>query len=239
MNRGKRYVRNSVLVLIGLTVLLPVASKLYASVVKPDTPSWLRVLISLGQSVEVSRQHAPQSQAVRIEDAGELRFTRINVIGEFAVEVIAAPLHKVALVGADGRAMSVSAKVQKEGLLALEGGADTEGAVLRIEAPALTSIDAQRLPLLTIRGFQAPELLISSRKVERIVLESSDIERWNLDAQTPVLVEADRATVAAGLNILAKGNFSLKSEQNITFRGSGGQFHFQGAEGEINIRFRK
>jgi hypothetical protein len=239
MNRGKRYIRNTVLVLIGMTVLLTAASKLHASVVTPDTPSWLRILISLGQSVEVSRQHAPQSQPVRIEDAGALRFTRIRVDGEFAVEVIAAPLHKVSLVGPDGQAGSVKAKGQQGGLLALEGSAGGEGAVLRIEAPALTSIDAQGLPQLTIRGFQAPALLVSTKKVARIVLENNDIEQWNLESLTPVEVEADKATIAAGLNILASGFFSLNGGQKIKFNGSSGQFHFSGAEGEITIRFRK
>jgi hypothetical protein len=238
MNRGKRYLRNTALALVGATVLFTAAGRLYASVVTPDTPSWLRALISLGQPVKVSRDHAPQSQPVRIEEAGELRFTRIRVDGGFSVEVIAAPLHKVSLVGPDGQAASVNARGQKDGLLAIEGGAAGEGAVLRIESPALVSIDAQGPPKVTIRGFQAPDLLVSTKEVARLVLENNDIEQWNLESLTPVEVDADKSTIAAGLNIVARGSFSLTAGEKIRFNGSSGQFHFGGAEGEITIRFR-
>jgi hypothetical protein len=241
MNRGKRYIRNTVIALFGLTVLFVAASRLYASVVKPDSPPWLRTLVSLGQSVQVSRQSPPQLQAVRVQDAGGLHFSRISVEGDFAVEVVAAPVHKVSLAGYDGQSEGVEVQGQRDGLLLLKGMTGSEGAVLRIETPAIAGVEARYLRQLTLRGFKAAEVSISTRRVSTVLLEENDIGHWNLNSETPVVVKADRATVVAGMNIRGRGVMTLESAdgKTINFMGSGAHDISLGAAETPAVRFGK
>jgi hypothetical protein len=236
MNRGKRHIRNTLLALLATAVWFPVASRLQASVVKPDTSPWVRSLVSLGQTVVTRGDTAAQVQAVRMEDAGQLRFSQIGVEGDFAVEVVGAPLHKVSLGG--GHAGNVTVAGQADGLLLLKGTAGHD-AVLRIEAPALTSINARNLPKLTIRGMQAPRLSIATAGVTRVHLQDASIGLWIVRAETPVVLEADAATMAAGVNVQGYGAISVSGPdgQKVRFRGSG-QLSV-GGPGETGVRAGK
>ena len=223
MNQGKRSVRNFLLAMLAVSAVLPGLSRLHAAVVDPDTPPWLRSLASLGLRVNVTGKAAPQSLAVSMEEAGQLRFTQINVDGDFTVEVVAGPVHKVSLIGTTGQGDDLEVKGRKDGLLLIKGGAGSKGALLRIEAPSLKSIEARQLHLLTIRGWQAPEFTLLMRNLAGVRLEECAVEQWILWSDNPVVVQADEATFSAGYDIQASGQITIHGAggQNLTFRGVG------------------
>ena len=229
MNQGKRYILYTTCALGGLTLLLATASWVSASVDEANTPRWQRTLLSLGLQMQDNRKRETPTQPITLADAGQLRFTRIDVDGDFAVEAVTAPVHKVSLVS--GKPTSILAAQGEQGdLLKLTGGPDSAGAVLRIEAPALAHIEAANLRQLTVRGSQAPEFTIRTKKVAALRIEESAVGRWILKAETPVEVLADKATMSAGLNIDASGNIDFQSHDGkVKLRGNGGKIMIKSA----------
>jgi hypothetical protein len=223
MNQGRRYIRNSVIALLGVTVLLAAISRLYASTVHENTPQWLRRVISLGLKLE--SQTATQTKSLQFMDVRNLgAFTGIRVEGDFGVEVIAGPAHKVTLERADGgQGWNIDVEPQKDGVLLFRREPGSAGDVLRIEAPVLTSVQAHNLRLLTIRGWKEPEFTIRVKDLADVRLEDTAVERWIIHSESPVVVHADKATTSAGLRIHASGQISLRAADGgkIEFRGSG------------------
>jgi hypothetical protein len=212
VKQGRRYIRNSVFALLGVTVLLAAASRLYASTVDENTPQWLRWMVSLGLAVELNDKPVTPTNTMQDLDSLDFGpFTAVSVEGDFAVEVIRGPAYKATLVQADGGpASDISVEKQEDGTLRFQrdpGGADD---VLQIQAPALTSIQAHDLRQLTLRGWKAPEFTIHVKDVADIRLEDSAVERWILRSETPVMVHADKATLSAGLTIHATGQISFR-----------------------------
>jgi hypothetical protein len=222
VKQGKRYIRNSVLALLGVTVLLAAASRLYASTVDGNTPQWLRWMVSLGLAVEVESKPetvANTMQNVQVRDFGA--FTAVSVEGDFAVEVIRGPVCKATMVRAvGGPAWDLSVVKQEDGTLRFQRDAGRAEDVLQIQAPTLTSIHAHDLRQLTLRGWKVSEFTIHVKDVADIRLEDSAVERWILRSETPVMVHADKSTLSAGLTIHASGQ--------ISFRDAGG--------GKIDVR---
>jgi hypothetical protein len=223
MNQGRRYIRNSVIALLGVTVLLAAISRLYASTVHENTPQWLRTVISLGLQIE--SRAVTQTGTMQILDVRNLgAFTGITAEGDFAVEIIAGPVHKVTLVRGDGgHGWNIDVESRNDGVLRFRresGGAED---VLRIEGPALASIQAHKLRNLTIRGWKAPEFTIRVKDLADIRLEDSAVERWIIQSESPVVVHADKATTSAGLRIHASGQISVRAADagKIELRGSG------------------
>jgi hypothetical protein len=210
MNQGKRHIRYTVFVLAGLTVLMTGAARLYASAVDENTPHWLRSVMSLGLAVSVHHEPAPPVEISQAAGLATLRdFTQLGVEGDFAVEVVSAPQYRVSLVPANGQAWSIGAQWQKDGLLRLKGGAGSQGAVLRIEAPMLTSIEAQDLMQLTVRGWMAKKMTLRMKNLDGVHLQDSVVEQWILNAESPVSIQVDKATLSAGLDIRGNGKMSI------------------------------
>jgi hypothetical protein len=229
MNQGRRYIGNSVIALLAVTVLLAAISRLYASTVHENTPQWLRRVISLGLKIE--SQPVTQTKAPELLDVRNLGpFTGIRAEGDFAVEVIAGPAHKVTLERADGgQGWNIDVESQKDGVLRFSRAPGSAGDVLRIEAPVLTSIQAHGLRYLTIRGWKAPEFTLRVKDLAEVRLEDTAVERWIIHSESPVVVHADKATTSAGLKIHASGQISLRAADNgkIEFRGTGANVTIQ------------
>ncbi|MEO6079627.1 MAG: hypothetical protein ABIQ86_07610 [Steroidobacteraceae bacterium] len=210
MNQGKRYIRNTVLAMLGVPVLVAGATRIYASAVDVDSPQWVRSLMSLGLTVVASGDVESQANASQLVDLGDvLEFSRVEVEGMYTVEVVGAQQYKVSVTPAAGKAMNVGAEWNKGGLLRIKGGPDAAGAVLRIEAPTLTSIDARGVELLTVRALQAPVVSLRMRAVKAAqILESNGT--WMMDAAGPIEVRMGNGT-SSDINV------SIKSNSRVTY----------------------
>jgi hypothetical protein len=234
MNQGKRYIRNTVIAMAGVTVLVVVAQRIYASTVDAGTPQWLRSVLSLGFEVTVNPAPSPLAQISQAAVLAELRdFRQISVEGDFAVEVVSAPQYKVSLIPASSEAWTIGSAWQQGAMLRLKGGKGSEGAVLRIEAPVLTRIEAQGLRQLTVRGWKAQEMTIRTKNVANVRLEDSAVGRWILNAETPVVLHADQATAAAGLDFQTSGTISIYGADGKKM------VDMQGKGGRVSIRAKK
>ncbi len=121
---------------------------------------------------------------------------------------------------------------QQGGPLRFKGKASSAGDVLRIEAPMLTSIEADGLKQLTVRGMKVPELTIRMKNLARIRLEESAVARWYCIPKRRSLVQADKATTSAGLNIQTYGKVSVQAA-NV------GPVNVGGSPGQMSIRTGK
>jgi hypothetical protein len=236
MNQGKRYILYTVIALCGATVLAMAATRVYMATVDDSTPGWLRSVISLGLAVEKNEIPEPtvQTTATTAADLEKLRdFTRIAVNGDLTAEIVSAAEYKVSLTSASSQTWSVATEYQKNGLLALTGGPGTEGAVLRVEAPLLTSIDAQRLRQLTLRGWQAPTLAVRVKNVASAYLEEGAVGHWVLNAETPVVLQLDKATIAFGLDITSSGRISIDGADGREL------FNLSGTRSHVTLKSRQ
>jgi hypothetical protein len=232
MNQGKRHIRNTMIALCGITLLIVVAGRIHASVADASTPQWLRNVMSLGLAVVVIRAPSPQVAISQASGLAELRdFRRISVEGDFAVEVVSAPQYKVSLVPASDHPWRIGAERLQDGLLRLTAGSGTAGAVLRVEAPVLTGIEAQGLTQLTLRGWNAEEMTIRVKNVAGLGIEESAVERWILNAETPIDVRADKATFSAGLTVRGSGQIDIE--------GPAGKIKLRGTNAQFSIRTSK
>jgi len=187
MKKSRRYIRNSLLVLCAVTALVTVASGLYASRVNAETPPGLRNLMSLGLKVITYDEAAsPEEslQAVQLHEVQE--FSKVEVQGGFAVEIIGADSHKVSVTPAPGTAATPDAKWSKDGLLRIEGGPESAGASLRIEAPTLERIAVQGADRLTIQGLSAPTVSLRMKDVGSARILGCGVTQWNINSLTPV-----------------------------------------------------
>jgi hypothetical protein len=214
MNQGKRHIRNTVITVCGLTVLTVVAARLYASTVDADTPPWVRKLMTLGlaatERATITSAASPATKSARILTLSDLRdFTGINVEGSFAVEITGAPQYKVSLDGVATEKWTLDWDRAEGGVARIKGGAGTEGSVLHIETPALTSIEAKGLKQLTVRGVKGPELTLRLKDVAGVRLEGNSVGSWILHSDTPVEVQAERIAPAAGYTIRATGYVTI------------------------------
>lgn len=186
MKKSRRYIRNSVLALCAVTALITIASGLYASRVNADTPPGLRNLMSLGLKVITHDEAEPGAEAREVALYEMQDFLRVEVQGGFAVEIIGADSHRVSMTPAPGKTWVPDTQWSKGGLLRVEGGADAAGAVLRIEAPTLESIDVQGADQLLIRGLRAPTVALRMKEVGAAQILEDEVGRWNINALTPV-----------------------------------------------------
>jgi hypothetical protein len=196
MNQGKRYLRNTVYTLFGLLVCYVGMNQLYASTVDAGTAPWLRRTLSLGLVAVAEREPATQ---LKLADLAQLRdFTRLSVSGELTVEIVGAPQYSVTMSG--GADISQLRSWQNEGLLRLVwvGYPPAADAVLRIETPALSRVDAQVLRQLTLRGITAGELSVYLRDVKSVSLQQNSVARWKLYSSMPLVIPMDKTTLGAG-----------------------------------------
>jgi hypothetical protein len=184
MKKSRRYIRNSVLALCAVTALITIASGLYASRVNADTPPGMRKLMSLGLKVITYDEAPAEGQAVALHEVQE--FSKLEVDGAFAVEIIGADRHSVSMTPATGSSFIPHAKWSKGGLLRIEGGAGAAGAVLRIETPTLESIDVQGADRLLVRGLRATTATLRMKEVGSARILEDGVGSWNINALTPV-----------------------------------------------------
>jgi hypothetical protein len=215
MNQGKRYIRNTMLALLGATFLGTVANRIYNATVDDNTPGWQRSILSLGLAVEKNDIPEPPTKSTittHAELAALRDFNQISVSGDLTVEIVSAAEYKVTLTPASTQPWSVATEHQKNGLLKLAGGHGSEGAALRIEAPALSSIEAQNLRQLTMRGWQSPELKVRMKNVAGARIKESAGGHWTLNAETPIALELDKATISGVFDIKSSGEISIHHE---------------------------
>ncbi|MEO8314309.1 MAG: hypothetical protein ABI645_05885 [Pseudomonadota bacterium] len=208
MNQGKRQIRNTLLAVCGITVLIPGATRLYASVVDPNTPMWMSSVLSLGLKV-ANADVKPQAKALQVVALGDVReFTQVEIEGAFAVEVIGAQQYRVSMTPAPGRTGNIGAEWNEGGLLRIKGGAGAAGAVLRIEVPTLASIDLQGAELLTVRGLQAPVVSLHTKNVKVAEILESKVGTWDMTALTPLDVRMGNGT-SSDLNLKVSGKSTI------------------------------
>jgi hypothetical protein len=230
MNQGKRYILYTILAVCGVTVVVTAATRLYATAVEENTPQWKRRMMSLGLAVAVKNEPVPESSIrsalqgnERIVDLSPFRDLKsIAVEGEVAVEIISAPEYRL-IMPAAGVTWSMATEQKGGGQLRIKADG-TEGVTLRIEAPTISSIEAQSLRRLTIRGWQAVELTVRVRNLDDVHLEECIVGRWILHAETPVALKVDKATTSAGLNMRHYGQIRVDGAggQTMNLRGTGG-----------------
>lgn len=215
MNQGKRYILYTVLALCGATTLAMAATRVYVATVDDNTPRWLRNVISLGLAVEMNPGPPTLLTATAPDKMATLRdFNQVIVDGDFTVEIVSAAEYKVSLTSASTQPWSISAALQKYGPLTLTAGAGSEGAVLRIETPALTSIDARNLRQLTIHGWQIPALALRMKNLGGVRIEESSGKSWTLSAETPTTLQLDRATFAGDISFKSSGRISFQNAED-------------------------
>jgi hypothetical protein len=229
MNQGKRCIHYTVLALLGATLLGTAAERLYQATVDNSKPGWLRSVASLGLVVHRNTVPEPAHQmtATATEQLASLRgFTRLQVEGDLGVEIISAAEYKVSLAPASDRPWSIATSPGRNGLLAITGGPGTEGSTLRVEAPALTSIEATNLRQLAIRGWHTPDLTLRTKNLTDARIEESSVERWTLNAATPVVLQLDTATISAGLDMKYSGQIRVRGANDkaiASLDGTGGR----------------
>lgn len=219
MNQGKRYLRYTMVALLGFMVLGIVMNRIYNSAVDVSTPEWQRRALSLGLAVRENTTGVLVSgiKATTQSDLEALRdFNQVEVDGDLAVEFVGATGHKVSLVPATDQAWSIRAELYKDGMLRLIAGPDTAGATLRIEAPTLTRIDATRSRLLSVEGIESPALAVTLNKVENVHLKQNKVERWNLksDGKTEVLLDKPApGTTTKAIYNMAGGQITMRNAE--------------------------
>ena len=214
MKKSRRYIRNSVLALCAVTALITIASGLYASRVDADTPPRLRKLMSLGLKVITHEEPPAEAQTVALHEVRD--FSKVEVQGGFAVEIIGADVHSVSMTPAPGSTWSPDAQWSKGGLLRIEGGVDAAGAVLRIETPTLESIDVQGADRLLVRGLRAPTVSLRMKDVGSARILEDGVGRWNIHALTPVELR-----MGSGTSLDA--TFKVSGPMSISVAGKSGE----------------
>lgn len=194
MNPARRDIRNTMLVLCGAAVLYVGVNRLYAAA--DAAPPWLRDALTLGLQAyttvqpAVARTEADRERVFR-------DFTRVNVSGGFALEIVGAAAYNVSFSAPEGRAQLRARR--SNGQLWLEedesGGA---GLTVRIESPAVTQVVASGLNGLTLRGLTAPAIDVELQDVAAVRLEQNAVAHWKLASDRPLELQADQATLAAG-----------------------------------------
>jgi hypothetical protein len=216
MNQGKRYIRNTMLALLGVTFLGTVANRIYNATVDDNTPGWQRSILSLGLAVENNDIPEPPTKSTittHAELAALRDFNQISVFGDFTVEIVRASEYKVTLTPAD-QPWHIDTEQYKNGQLTITGGSVIAGAVLRIETPALVSIGATVVRQLRVLGWQNTDLKILLKSVAEIQVRDSAGGHWTLNAKTPTLLQLDKATALGGFDIKSSGRVSIQDHNN-------------------------
>lgn len=219
MKQGKRYIRNTVFALYGVTVLAAATAWLHASVVDAGTPPWLRSAMALGLEVAVEDAGpASEAQPVQVMSVKGLRDrTELVAEGDFAVEVMGARQNRISMTrtgGSSGKS-KISVGMPKSGPVRVKGDPGLEGAVLRIETATLHSIDTQGAGRLTVSGVRMPTLSIRMNGATAVRLQDNAVGRWVLHSDTPVEVLVDKATASAGFDAEVSGAITIRHEKEV------------------------
>jgi hypothetical protein len=206
MNTGKRYLRNTLFALYGGVALFIGLNKLYGSMVAADAPGVSRTTW-LGLTAHARPQPRP---TLSDADLASLRaFTRLNIEGDFVVEIVGADAYKVTFTAADGRSGKLRAW-QGDEVLRLEAAAESSGTgVLRIETPQIRSIFVQDARQLTLRGLRADSVNIVAINVAAARLQQNQVAHWKFHSSTPLEALVDKATLSAG-SIQTTGNLAIR-----------------------------
>lgn len=205
MNKGKRLIRNTALVICGGVVLFVGLNKLYASAV--DTgPQWLRSVASLGLTTHPKPQARPELTEL---DLASLRdFTRLIVEGDITVEIVGADAYKVTFTSPGSnklRAWHNGEVLRVEGA---SGGA-AGASVLRIELPELKSLYIKDAKQLILRGVRSAELSVIATNVQAASLQQNQVARWKFYSSAPLEALVDKATLTAG-SMQTTGNLAIR-----------------------------
>jgi hypothetical protein len=208
----RRDIRNTVLALYGAVLLFVAANRLHAAVVDSDTPRWLRALLSLGLDAYTT---APRTTATgEVADRVFRDFTRLNVSGDFTLEIVGAAEYKVSFAAAQGAARRLGARRKGEELWLKDdaaGDADA-GLTVRIETPAITQVVATGLRGVTLRGLQGKQLDVELQDVGWARLQQNAVAHWKLAADEPLDLHVDQATLAAG-RLQIVGELVIRGDQ--------------------------
>jgi len=208
----RRDIRNTMLALYGGVLLFVAANRLHAAVVDSDTPEWLRALLSLGLDgyTMIRRSTTPGEAADRVfRDV-----TRLNVSGDFTVEIIGAAEYKVSFPAAEGAARRLRARRKGEELWLQDDAASNAdgGLTVRIETPAITQVVATGLRGVTLRGLQGKHLDVELQDVGWARLQQNAVAHWKLAADEPLDLHVDQATLAAG-QLQIVGELVIRADQ--------------------------
>jgi hypothetical protein len=209
MNQGKRYVRNSVLALYGAGVVFVGLNRLYASTLDTQTPQWLRGSLTLGLTEIPKREPPPQLSSADLAALHD--FSRLNVGGDFEVEIVGAAQYKVTFTPPPGSNAKIRAR-QRDDELSLHASDDQEAGgkgVLRIEMPTLERLDVQDASQLTLRGLQAEEVTVNLHNVAAARLQQNQVAHWKIHSSDELEVQVDKSTLSAG-SLQTQGNLAIR-----------------------------
>jgi hypothetical protein len=212
MNSARRGIRNTMLALYGVAFVYVGVNRLHAAVVDADTPRWLRATLSLGLDGYTTARRTPAPGEAA--DWVFRDFTRLDVSGDFILEIVGAAEYKVSFPAADGTARRLRARRKGEQLW-LQGDATGDadaGLTVRIETPAVTQVVATGLRGLTLRGLQGQQLDVDLQDVGWTRLQRNAVAHWKVASSKPLDLHVDQATLAAG-RVQIAGELVLHSDQ--------------------------
>jgi hypothetical protein len=154
MNQGRRYIRNTVLVLYGTGVLWVGMNRLFASVIDDQSSPGLRNVMSLGLMQVTEEEEEPGIDLAAARD-----FTKLSVMGRLDLEIVGAEQYNVTFSPAPGQSGRVKAQLEEETLHLYSDPYEGQGAIgtLRIETPALTDLHTN-VASLTVSGLRSPAM---------------------------------------------------------------------------------
>ncbi len=210
MNKGRHFIRNTVLAFHGVVVLFFGLNRLLAATVSAGAPEWVVNATTLGLASWAKSGAKPRY----LTDLELHDFTRLSVKGRFTVEIVGAPQYRISFTAADGRPLPL--RVEQQGdrlwLTGFTGTAVAGTAVLCIEMPTLAALDVRQLTGLKLRGLQAPELTVDLNDVPAAHLVDNKVARWVLHSDSHSEVQVDKATLAAG-SVQVSGDVTLHTDQ--------------------------
>lgn len=172
MRRSERLIRNTVLALFGATVLHVAFNRLYAI----NNPAH-------------GAQRTPAAELAQLRD-----FSRIELNGDFSVEIVQDADYSVEFMAQDANRGGFSAVVHDDTLV-LRGFGNPPTNQVRVEMPALTHVDSSSVAALTVSGFKGESLSMRLNETPRVILRNNTIRHLRIVSSERSELKADRASL--------------------------------------------
>jgi hypothetical protein len=175
VKRSERLIRNTLLVLGGLTVLHVGVSRLHA----------------------LDEQATQQSERMSPESLATLRdFSAVFVEGDFEIEVQRGDF--AVDFSSPNPAQGRFYATVRDNTLLLGGFQNATGSRARVSLPELKKLNAGRVPALSISGFEGASLELEAETVARVTLRNNRIRQWQIRSNRVADLQIDRASISAG-----------------------------------------